>query len=56
MGDKGAVHEYFDDYSPYLDLEMTRRIDSVPSDQCLHIFVCEECGLESKIAIGLIEF
>lgn len=55
MEDKGSIQEYFDDYSPYLDLEITRRVDGVPADQCLHLFGCENCGTLRKIAIGMIE-
>ncbi len=55
MEDKGAIQEYLDDYSPYLDLEITRRVDGVPDDQCLHIFGCEACGSIKKVAIGMIE-
>ncbi|MGI6704339.1 MAG: hypothetical protein ACOX42_10070 [Clostridia bacterium] len=56
MEDKGAIQEYFDDYSPYLDLEITRKLDGVPRDQCLHIFRCDRCGMDKKIAIGMVEY
>ncbi len=56
MEDKGAIQEYFDDYSPYLDLDITRRVDGVPGDLCLHIFWCEACGAHKRIAVGMVEY
>jgi hypothetical protein len=56
MEDRGAVQEYFDDYSPYLDLEITRRVNGVPRDQCLHIFGCDTCGADKRVAIGMVEY
>ena len=56
MEDRGAVQEYFDDYSPYLDLEITRKVDGVPRDQCLHVFGCDTCGTDTRIAIGMVEY
>lgn len=55
MKDKGAIQEFFDDYSPYLDLDITRNIDGVATDQCLHLFGCENCGEIKEIAIGMVE-
>ncbi|MDD3299052.1 MAG: hypothetical protein PHS13_08310 [Firmicutes bacterium] len=56
MEDKGAIQEYLDDYSPYLDLEITRKLDGVSRDLCLHIFKCDRCGLDKRIAIGMVEY
>lgn len=53
--DIGAVRDYFDSYSPYLDFKITNKLNGVPPDQCLHVFRCRGCGLESKIAIGMVE-
>ena len=51
---EGAIQDYFDDYSPYLDKEITEKIDGVPSNQCLHIFHCPNCHKDARIAIDKI--
>ncbi|MBN8233620.1 hypothetical protein JF544_00095 [Halobacillus kuroshimensis] len=42
--------DFLDEYSPYLDLTYTDLvdgdIDSSLQDECVHLFVCEACGLQ----------
>ncbi|WP_281976132.1 hypothetical protein [Halobacillus litoralis] len=49
MIDQGRVTDFFDDYSPYLDQKYTDLVDgelySSVAEQCVHLFVCEDCGL-----------
>lgn len=49
MRDQGRVTDFLDDYSPYLDQKYTNLVDgdldSSATDECVHLFVCEDCGL-----------
>ncbi|MBH0228688.1 hypothetical protein [Halobacillus yeomjeoni] len=49
MRDQGRVTDYLDDYSPYLDQKWTDLVDgdldSSLTNECVHLFVCEDCGL-----------
>ena len=56
MKDNGPIQEYFDEYSPYLDMNITKKVDGVPSDQCMHIFICPKCNVWHNIAVSLIEY
>lgn len=49
-----AIQDYFDDYSPYLDKEITAMMDGVSDNQCLHIFYCPKCGKDQRVAIDKI--
>jgi hypothetical protein len=51
MNDGGIVSDYYDDYSPYLPISITGRIDGYPSSQCVHLFYCTKCGRDKRIAI-----
>lgn len=51
MEDKGAVVNYYDDYSPYLLDEITNNVDGVGKDKCLHHYRCPECGYEENFVI-----
>ncbi|MCA0969692.1 hypothetical protein LCM20_03670 [Halobacillus litoralis] len=50
MRDKGRVADFFDDYSPYLDISFTDLVDGDPDSsiqgECVHLFVCEKCGFQ----------
>ncbi|SDK21363.1 hypothetical protein [Natronincola ferrireducens] len=54
MESQGAIQDYFDDYSPYLDKEITEKLDGVASEQCLHIFFCPQCQKDKRIGIDKI--
>lgn len=56
MEDKGPIHEYFDDYSPYLDMHITRKIDGAPHDQCVHLFFCQKCNSLREVSINMVEY
>ncbi|SNS86613.1 hypothetical protein SAMN05446037_102476 [Anaerovirgula multivorans] len=47
----GAIQDYFDDYSTYLDKDITEMIDGVSENQCLHIFYCPQCGRDKRILV-----
>ena len=51
MENTGTIQDYFDDYSTYLPMELTQRIDGVSQDQCMHLFYCKHCNTDKRIAI-----
>lgn len=56
MDDAGRIQDFFDDYSPYLDNDITGLADGVSNDQCLHIFVCPRCGNDCRVAVNRVEY
>ncbi|AOY76636.1 hypothetical protein [Clostridium formicaceticum] len=51
MEAQAAIQDYYDDYSPYLDKEITEKLDGVSKVQCLHIFYCPQCHRDKRIPI-----
>lgn len=51
MKDGGREADYYDDYSTYLPISITARIDGYPSNKCVHIFYCPKCGEDQRIPI-----
>lgn len=49
-----AIQDYFDDYSPYLDKDISELQDGVSHEKCLHIFYCTSCGAYKRVAIDKI--
>ncbi|HOA79533.1 MAG TPA: hypothetical protein PKK61_00510 [Defluviitaleaceae bacterium] len=49
--DLGRETDYYDSYSPNLPLSLTAKIDGYPSNKCVHLFYCENCGREYKFPI-----
>ncbi|MBA2874776.1 hypothetical protein [Thermaerobacillus caldiproteolyticus] len=50
LQDQGKVTDYFDDYSPYMDIDMMKRADGYPTTfgyhECVHLFYCPHCHHE----------
>jgi hypothetical protein len=50
MEDQGKVTDYFDDYSPYMDIDMMKKVDGYPytlaNHECVHLFYCPYCRQE----------
>lgn len=50
MEDQGKVSDYFDDYSPYMDIDLMKLEDGYPVNyslsQCVHLYKCPHCGKE----------
>lgn len=48
MDDGGRLMDFFDDYSPYLEIDGMKKSDGILDDlkyhQCPHVFVCITCG------------
>ncbi|WP_041720907.1 hypothetical protein [Alkaliphilus metalliredigens] len=55
MEARGAIQDYFDDYSPYLSQEITKKNDGVDSDQCVHLFYCPHCQNDTPVVINVLQ-
>lgn len=52
--DCGRFMDFFDDYSPYLDIDGLKEIDGQPdlhSGCCPHYFYCPRCGMTEVVLI-----
>jgi hypothetical protein len=50
MEDQGKVTDYFENYSPYMDIDMMKLVDGYPytlaNHECVHLFYCPCCRQE----------
>ncbi|MBS4171869.1 hypothetical protein [Bacillus sp. FJAT-49736] len=57
MEDQGRIYDYFDDYSPYMEIDLIKLADGDPisSEQpiCVHLFKCRECGFDLQKTITI---
>jgi hypothetical protein len=44
--DGGSLQNYVGPYSPYMESDI--------ENQCIHLFFCEECGYDVRVALQLI--
>lgn len=51
MEDMGVIQDYLDDYSPYLSMDITQKVDGAPATACTHLFYCVECKNDKRVAI-----
>ncbi len=57
MFDQGRIYDFYDDYSPYMDIDVIKLADGDPvssqKDECVHLFKCPNCGfdVQKKITI-----
>lgn len=54
MIDRGRIAEYYDNYSSYLEMSITEKIDGVPWDKCVHLYACTSCNDDKRITIDKI--
>ncbi len=54
MIDKGRIAEYYDNYSSYLEMSITEKIDGAPQDKCVHLYACTACNTDRRIPIDKI--
>lgn len=56
LEDQGRIMDYFDDYSPYLEIDGMKQADGYPSDlhnhQCPHLLKCTTCGKDHVVLIN----
>ncbi|MFD1707311.1 hypothetical protein ACFSCZ_11275 [Siminovitchia sediminis] len=55
MIDQGKVYDFYDDYSPYMEIEWNQLVDGDPQStqkpECVHLFICVVCGTSHEITI-----
>lgn len=55
MEDMGRLMDYYDDYSPYMPIELMKLENGFPDDganhQCVHLLKCPICGKDDIILI-----
>ncbi len=55
MEHEGREAEYYDDYSPYMPIDMMKLEDGYPADfkdgECPHLFACRNCGSDKVVMI-----
>ncbi|SDZ15631.1 hypothetical protein SAMN05421736_1074 [Evansella caseinilytica] len=55
MYDQGRQMDYFDDYSAYLPIELTKENDDIADDKrlkkCPHLMICDHCNMNKIILI-----
>lgn len=50
--DTGALTNYFDPYSPYLDENILNQNDGVSKNECVHLFTCPQCHHDYRIKVN----
>lgn len=56
MLDKGIIQDYYDDYSPYLDMDIYEDGYKHYDDfYCIHLFSCPECHYDTRLAFRRID-
>lgn len=55
MIDEGKLSDFFDDYSPYMEIDLLRLEDGYPQNfqqsQCVHLLQCLACGRQETYFI-----
>ncbi|HEY4553841.1 MAG TPA: hypothetical protein VIG80_11645 [Bacillaceae bacterium] len=55
MSDMGKIYDYYDDYSPYMDIDLNKLVDGDPAsaarEECVHLFQCSVCGEEEEVTV-----
>lgn len=55
MNDRGKVMDYYDDYSPYMDIDVMKMEDGYPDTysqhKCPHLYSCLNCLKDEIILI-----
>ncbi|TKC18125.1 hypothetical protein [Robertmurraya kyonggiensis] len=55
LEDSGRVMDYYDDYSPYMPIDLMKLEDGYPNDyekhQCPHLLKCPQCGYDEIVFI-----
>ncbi|WML43273.1 hypothetical protein [Neobacillus sp. PS3-40] len=55
MLERGRIMDYYDDYSPYMDIDLMKMEDgykdTYSNHKCPHLFRCPNCASEEVILI-----
>ena len=54
MIDQGRICNFYDNYSSYLDFDITEKIDNVDHTKCVHLYHCKSCDSDKRVAISKI--
>lgn len=50
MEDQGRIYDYYENYSPYMEIDLIKLEDGDPTSskrqECVHLFKCRECGFD----------
>lgn len=53
--DEGRMSDYFDDYSPYMEIDLMRVEDGYSQNyqygQCYHLLQCPSCGRQETYVV-----
>jgi hypothetical protein len=56
MNDRGKVMDYYDDYSPYMDIDLMKMEDGYPDSysqhKCPHLYCCLNCLKDEIVFIN----
>lgn len=57
LNDQGKIYDFYDDYSPYMEIDLNKLADGDPDSthkpECVHLFVCDTCGTPQELKISL---
>lgn len=54
MEDTGSIENYYDNYSPYLDKNITQLLNNTGDPMnCVHLFQCSRCGYDTRINVSM---
>ncbi|WP_144462593.1 hypothetical protein [Siminovitchia fortis] len=55
LKDQGKIYDFYDDYSPYMEIDLNKLVDGDPKStqkpECVHMFICEACGTQQELKI-----
>ena len=51
MEERGALQDFFDDYSPYLSRELAENL--MGTRDCVHLYYCRDCDQDVRVATPL---
>ncbi|MBD8003762.1 hypothetical protein [Bacillus norwichensis] len=55
LKDQGKIYDYYDDYSPYMEIDLNKLADGDPESsrksECVHLFICAICGTQQELKI-----
>ncbi|WP_246234435.1 hypothetical protein [Bacillus aquiflavi] len=50
MNDKGRIADFYDDYSPYMEIDQLKMEDGFPTsfsnETCPHLYHCSSCSID----------
>lgn len=56
MVDQGRIMDYYDDYSPYMEIDLMKMEDGYPDScsghKCPHLYRCESCQTDEVILLN----